>query len=157
MANTNSRYKRILIAVDDTDCSKNALEHSRYIVANEKAAVALIHVTENPAATNFGVDPLMGQQAVIVPPTLQIQEESALKLLEEVKTSISDIASDISIFHRVGVPRQEILSLSIEWEADLIIMGTHGRRGIDHLISGSVSESVLRRATCPVLIIPGKC
>lgn len=110
-----------------------------------------------PSPSNYGVDPLMGQQAVIVPQTLQIQEENAQMLLEEVKESLKDIADDISCFHRTGSPRQEILAVSIEWGADLIIMGTHGRTGFDHFISGSVSESVLRRANCPVLIIPGKC
>ena len=152
-----SKYKRVLIAIDDTECSKKALEHGRYIVQKEAATVALVHVTENPSPSNYGVDPLMGQQAVIVPQTLQIQEENAQMLLEEVKESLKDIADDISCFHRTGSPRQEILAVSIEWGADLIIMGTHGRTGFDHFISGSVSESVLRRANCPVLIIPGKC
>lgn len=157
MSSTDPKYKRVLIAIDDTECSKKALEHGRYIVQKEGAIVALVHVTENPSPSNYGVDPLMGQQAVIVPQTMHIQEENALLLLEEVKESLRDITDDITCFHRTGSPRQEILSVSIEWDADLIVMGTHGRTGFDHFISGSVSESVLRRANCPVLIIPGKC
>ncbi len=157
MDQIESKYKRILIAVDDSECSKKALDHSRYIVAKEHASIALVHVTESPSPSNYGVDPLMAQQAVIVPQTMQIQEENAKKLLEEISESLQDIASDITCFHRIGVPRNEILTVSIEWNADLIVMGTHGRKGFDHFISGSVSESVLRRANCPVLIIPGKC
>jgi nucleotide-binding universal stress UspA family protein len=51
-------------------------------------------------------------------------------------------------------PQDEILAVAEECKADLIILGTHGRTGFDHFISGSVSESVARKSKCPVLIIP---
>ncbi|HEY0769691.1 MAG TPA: universal stress protein, partial [Sphingobacteriaceae bacterium] len=55
---------------------------------------------------------------------------------------------------KIGNPRDEILITADEWNADLIIVGTHGRTGFDHFISGSVAEGVARKAKCPVLIIP---
>lgn len=157
MEQKNLPYKRILLAVDDTECSKKALEHALYFAVMDGVSLALVHVSENPTPTNYGVDPLMGQQAVIVPETMQIQEESARQLLHDIKSSLPAQVGEVVCLHRMGTPRQEILEAAQEWEADLIVMGTHGRTGFDHFISGSVSESVLRRATCPVLVVPGKC
>ena len=59
-------------------------------------------------------------------------------------------------FHKMGHPKDEILLTADEWNADIIILGTHGRTGFDHFLSGSVAEKVVRRAKCPVLIIPNK-
>lgn len=160
MEQINPKYKRILIAVDDTECSKKALEHAIYFASmGDDVLLALVHVTENPTPSNYGVDPLMGQQAILVPESMHLQEAAALQLLEEIKNNLeaTKAIGEIACFHRTGIPRQEILATSIEWDADLIVMGTHGRTGFDHFISGSVSESVLRRATCPVLVVPGKC
>lgn len=159
MEQIKPKYERILIAVDDTECSKKAVDHATYFASMPGARLALVHVTENPTPSNYGVDPLMGQQAIIVPESMHIQETAALQLLEEMKYELesSSTIKEIACFHRTGTPRQEILAVSQEWEADLIVMGTHGRTGFDHFISGSVSESVLRRATCPVLVVPSKC
>lgn len=150
-------YNRILIAIDDTECSRKALEHGKRFAVLNQAMIALVHVTEPISPTSYGVDPLMGQQSIIVPQSLQMQEENAKLLLDEIEQSLRGSVKEIYSFHRVGTPRQEILAVAVEWEADLIVMGTHGRTGFDHFISGSVSESVLRRASCPVLVVPGKC
>lgn len=150
-------YKRILIAVDDTECSRKALEHGKRFATLNNAVIGLVHVTEPATPSNYGVDPLMGQQAIIVPQTIHMQEENAQSLLDEIEASLKYSFSEIYSFHRTGTPRQEILAVAVEWNADLIVMGTHGRTGFDHFISGSVSESVLRRASCPVLVVPGKC
>ena len=61
---------------------------------------------------------------------------------------------EIKNYIRVGKAQDEILAVAEEYKADLIILGTHGRTGLDHFISGSVSESVARKAKCPVMIIP---
>ncbi|MEC3880398.1 universal stress protein [Parapedobacter sp. 10938] len=149
-------YNRILIATDDSECSKKALEHGYSLAKTMGASVALIHVIEPAAPTNYGADPLMGQQPIIVPETTEIQEENAKSMLDEISKGFEDL-KEVFTFNRIGNPKQEILTVASEWAADLIIMGTHGRTGFDHFISGSVSESVTRRASCPVLVVPGKC
>jgi len=151
-----ANYTRILIATDDSECSKKALQHGHRIAKLMDASVALIHVIEPAAPTNYGADPLMGQQPIIVPETTEIQEESSKSMLSEISKQFDDV-KEVFTFSRVGSPKQEILTVADEWAADLIIMGTHGRTGFDHFISGSVSESVMRRANCPVLVVPGKC
>jgi nucleotide-binding universal stress UspA family protein len=55
---------------------------------------------------------------------------------------------------RMGDPRDMILQQAAQTRADMIVMGTHGRRGFEHLVLGSVAESVTRYATCPVLVVP---
>jgi len=156
MNNISGAYKRILIAVDDSDCSKKALKHAVMLAKNMDSYLGLVHVTEPVTPANYGADPLLGQQAILIPETNAIQEANGLALLQQIKEDLSEF-HQVSIFNRIGVPRQEILNVAEEWEADLIVMGTHGRTGFDHFISGSVSESVLRRASCPVLVVPGKC
>ena len=60
----------------------------------------------------------------------------------------------MSAVTKIGRAQDEILSVADDCKADMIILGTHGRTGFDHFISGSVSESVSRKAKCPILIIP---
>jgi len=151
-----AKYNRILIATDDSECSKKALQHGHSLAKIMGASVALIHVIEPAAPTNYGADPLMGQQPIVIPETTEIQEENSRNMLDEISKGFED-AKEVFTFSRIGSPKQEILSVANEWAADLIIMGTHGRTGFDHFISGSVSESVTRRAPCPVLVVPSKC
>lgn len=150
------KYQRILIAADDSECSKKALQHGYELARLMDSSVALIHVIEPASPANYGADPLMGQQPLIIPETTEIQEENSKKLLDEISTGFGDV-KEVFTFSRIGTPKQEILAVANEWSADLIIMGTHGRTGFDHFISGSVSESVIRKASCPVLVVPSKC
>lgn len=151
-----TKYQRILIATDDSECSKKALQHGYALAKTMESSVALIHVIEPASPTNYGADPLMGQQPIIIPETTEIQEENSKRLLDDISKEFHDV-KEVFTFSRIGTPKQEILTVASEWAADLIIMGTHGRTGFDHFISGSVSESVIRRASCPVLVVPGKC
>ena len=52
-----------------------------------------------------------------------------------------------------GFPKKEIVKIAREWEADLIVMGTHGRGGLQHLLVGSVAESVIKHAGVPVMVV----
>lgn len=62
-------------------------------------------------------------------------------------------AVDATSFLRIGNPVEEILKFASENSVDLIVMGTHGRSGIEHLLAGSVTERVVRTSQCPVLTI----
>src|SRR5690606_414625 len=118
------------------------------------AHVALLNVMDPPSATYSG-DPLLGQQPLVIPEIINIQEEASRSMLERYG-SIWDSEKELVTFSKVGNPRIEILATAEEWKADLIILGTHGRTGFDHFISGSVAEGVARRSVCPVLIVPNK-
>lgn len=150
------QYKRILIAVDHTSCCKTALQHGYSLALANQSVIALVHVNEPISPTTFTTDPVLGQQPVIIPENMVYEEEEHNRLLLESYCEELKGISEIFTFIRTGMPREEILSVAEEWNADLIVVGNHKKTGLDHLLSGSVSQSVARKASCPVLIIP-KC
>ncbi|NGM62016.1 universal stress protein [Sphingobacterium sp. SGG-5] len=150
-----SKFKRILLAVDDTPCSHKVIEYAKDLVS-ETTTVALITVIPPTSPASYGADPLLGQQPIVVPEVSEIQVQTAQEYLDGLSESFTN-AQEIFTFSKVGNIREEILDLSQEWSADLIVMGSNGRSGFDWFISGSVSESVIRKSHCPVLVIPSKC
>ncbi|MEO8794541.1 MAG: universal stress protein [Daejeonella sp.] len=147
--------KKILIAVEDSIYSDIAVNYGLALARKLGAEVALVHVNEIPSATPYIADPMLNETSFMMPEMMNIQEEASQKLFER----ITNQAGEGIVFHKyskIGTPKVEILATAEECNADLIILGTHGRTGFDHFISGSVSESVIRKSKCPVLIIPNK-
>lgn len=151
---TTTLFQRILIAIDDTTFSEKATRIGFSMAKSLNARVALINVMSSPS-TSYTGDPLLGQQPLVLPEIAQMQEEASKSILERYG-SLWEGEHELTTFSQVGNPRVEILAAAEEWEADLIILGTHGRTGFDHFISGSVAEGVARRSLCPVLIVPNK-
>lgn len=140
-----ARIQRILAPLDFSDCSLDALEYAIFVAKTFDAALTVQHVLE-PVA--FGLDF-----------TLRHVEERRQQR-KQVESWLSDLASSLDaqglrVTHVVaaGEPADTILARSQEQRCDLIVMGTHGRRGVSHLVSGSVAEGVLRKAGCPVLTV----
>ncbi|MBD1426838.1 universal stress protein [Sphingobacterium arenae] len=150
------RFNRILLAVDDTPCTAKAIDYAKDLVREFRSSLALVTVVPPTSPANYGADPLLGQQPIVVPEVSEIQQESAQRFLESIAADFEG-AQEVFLFNEVGNVRDEILNTATEWTADLIVMGSNGRTGFEHFISGSVSESVIRKASCPVLVIPGKC
>ncbi len=147
------KLKKILIAVEDSPYSDKATEYGFSLARQMGASVALVHVNEMPVAMPYAADPLMNEQPVIMPELLHAQEEGSQNLLDRISTKLGE-GITMFTFNKIGNPKAEILATAEEWDADIIILGTHGRTGFDHFISGSVAESVVRKAKCPILIIP---
>ncbi|HLR00943.1 MAG TPA: universal stress protein [Sphingobacterium sp.] len=152
-----SIFTRILLAVDDTKCSEKAITYAKDIVNRLQPHLAIITVVPPTSPSTYGSDPILGQQPVVVPEISGIQLEGALEYLKEVSKNFETSAKDVTLFNKIGSVRDEILTTAEEWGCDLIVMGSNGRTGFNHLLSGSVSESVIRKAKCPVLVIPGNC
>lgn len=153
---SNRKFNRILLAVDDTPCSHKAIEYAKDLVTEFKSTLALITVVPPTSPASYGADPLLGQQPIIIPEVSEIQQRSAQDYLDSIAAEFSG-AAEVFTFNKIGSVREEILTTAQEWTADLIIIGSNGRTGFEHFISGSVSESIIRKATVPVLVIPGKC
>ena len=151
---TISNFQRILIAIDDSASSEKAAQYGFHLAHVMHASVALLNVMDPPTATYSG-DPLLGQQPLVMPEIAEMQEEASRSVLEKYSTYWKS-EKELVTYSKIGNPRVEILATAEEWKADLIILGTHGRTGFDHFISGSVSEGVARRSLCPVLIVPSK-
>ena len=146
---------KILIAVEDSQYSARATEYGIDLAKKLGAEIALLHVNELPVATPYVADPLMNEPPIMMPEMVHAQEDASKKLLNKIAESIAE-ETTVYTFHKIGNPKDEILNTAEEWDADMIILGTHGRTGLDHFISGSVAEKVARKAHCPVLIIPNK-
>ena len=137
--------ERILVPVDFSDCSLDALEYAAVVAQQAKASLMLLHVLE---PVSYGLDFTLGHSL-----TREQVRETWTKRLEELAASLRVRQVPVESQLRGGVPADSILDSARTLPCDIIVMGTHGRRGISHVISGSVAEAVLRKALCPVLTV----
>ena len=137
--------ERILVPVDFSDCSLDALEYAAVVAQQAKASLMLLHVLE---PVSYGLDFTLGHSR-----TREQVRETWTKRLEELASSLKMTDIPVAFQLRGGHPADSILDSARTLPCDLIVMGTHGRRGISHVISGSVAEAVLRKALCPVLTV----
>jgi nucleotide-binding universal stress UspA family protein len=140
-------YKNILIAVDGSDCSKNAAQKGIELANQLSASVMLLCVVDmTNAISSTSVNGIIDTEMI------QAFKDEAERVVKELagKTS-ADMITTLTI---EGIPQYEIRNVARSKKADMIIMGTHGRTGLRHLVMGSVAEYVIRHATIPVLVIP---
>jgi nucleotide-binding universal stress UspA family protein len=139
------RLERILVPVDFSDCSLDALEYAVVVAQQAKASLMLLHVLE---PVSYGLDFTLSHVR-----TREHVRESWTKRLQELTSSHqhSHVAMEFQL--RGGLPADSILDSAQTLPCDLIVMGTHGRRGISHALSGSVAEAVLRKSHCPVIAV----
>jgi nucleotide-binding universal stress UspA family protein len=154
-------FEKILIAVDDSKYSYHAAEYGFALAKKLKSSVALVHINEFPISITMTGDPIMGNTGMlgntgmIMPEVMDIQKQNSEELIEKIK---NELAGDLTVEQHIltGDITQEIIELAKNCNASLIVMGTHGRTGFNHFISGSVAENVTRHAKCPVLIVPNQ-
>jgi nucleotide-binding universal stress UspA family protein len=137
--------ERILVPVDFSDCSLDALEYAVVVAQQAKASLKLLHVLE---PVSYGLDFTLGHSR-----TREQVRESWTKRLAELAASHQHSHVPVESQLRGGLPADSILDSARTLPCDLIVMGTHGRRGISHTLSGSVAEAVLRKALCPVIAV----
>jgi nucleotide-binding universal stress UspA family protein len=137
--------ERILVPVDFSDCSLDALDYAAMVAQQAKASVMLLHVLE---PVSYGLDFDLGHFR-----SREDVRESWTKRLEQLAATHQQPHMPIEYRLRGGFPADSILDAAKTLPCDLIVMGTHGRRGISHTISGSVAEAVLRKAHCPVIAV----
>jgi len=145
-------YARILAAVDGSEPSMRAYREAMRLAADQHAVLRVAHVIDLGLALVPWAD-----GAVIDYDALETAlRESGARILEaavaEARTTGSE-AETVLLETDVDNPAAEILTEATRWGADLIVMGTHGRHGLAHLILGSVAEGVVRRASVPVLLL----
>lgn len=137
----------ILVAVDFEEASKQALVAAQAIAAGLHAPIALVHVYRVPLYTYAVLEP------VPVPPPIP-----ALDIEAAARESLDEFARSFGVppefaLVREGDPVDEILAAARETNARMIALGTHGRRGLSHVLLGSVAEQVVRRSSVPVLTV----
>ena len=139
------RIEKILCPVDFSDFSIRGFEYAHSLAKHYSAKLCLEHVVE-PLA----LDPrsLSGMDNV----WRQLSDNAKMRL-EELSGTHPKNGVRPELVVRFGFISQAILALAKESGADLIVMGTHGRSGLDRVVMGSVTEKVLRKANCPVLVV----
>jgi universal stress protein A len=144
--------KRILVPVDFSPNSLSALDYAVEFAKPFKASVAVLFVVE-PIA--YAMPDFAGGAAVIGG-LLDQQQRSARTQLRRLEERYAKRRIALRALLQTGSAYQAIADTAKQTKADLIVMGTHGRTGLSHLLLGSVAERVVRAATCPVLTLhPG--
>jgi nucleotide-binding universal stress UspA family protein len=137
--------RRILVPVDFSDCSLEALEYAAWLAQRSGASLSLLHVLE---PISYGLDFTLSHE----PKREEMRARVTQRLAGFVEALAgAKIAADSHV--RGGLPADSILDSARTLPADVIVMGTHGRRGLSHLLSGSVTEAVLRQSRCPVMTV----
>jgi universal stress protein A len=144
------QVSKILVPIDFSKCASAALAHALSLASQLGASIEALHVAEVP---EFKSEPRIAGGAGTT--TLR---EYALEIAKaELETFLSAFpAADrakIAVKLEAGKPRDAVLARAKDTKADLIVMGTHGRTGRVHSLAGSVAESVVRMAPCPVLTV----
>ena len=148
--------KKILVPTDFSEPTREVMEYALMLARSFSAKLLLLNVhqvipiTEAVTWLEMGVPP--------VPETglWEQLKEAAEKQMARLKELYQDAGVDLEARVIEGVPFVEIIRFADREKADLIVMGSHGRTGVRHLLMGSVAEKVSHKATCPVLVIKPK-
>lgn len=145
--------KKILVPVDFSKFSLNALRAAVDISRIRDAALTVLHVTEDPSLPDT-----QGQASVVYANWQAVRNELQQESQKELEAMISEADADQNVKKLFiwGDPANEILRLTDSDNYDLIVMSTHGRTGLSRLLMGSVAEQVIRHAPCPVFVVRGK-
>ena len=141
--------RTILVPTDFSDCAAVAVRYAKELAEKFGSAVHLLHVIPDSAFV---------LPEAIVPPVMQVPDISDLKA--QTDSSLQAAVAQFGLANlkiecesRLGSPADEIVAAAKDANADLIVIGTHGRSAIAHFLLGSVVDKVVRHAHCPVLTV----
>jgi universal stress protein A len=140
--------RRILAPTDFSELSKQGLKSALELAEAFGAKLLLLHVVEPPPYPVEGIVPSHLGATMLDDLERQATNDLA-QMLSETQASKMDVARRVV----VGIPYRKIVDVAEEEKIDLIVMTTHGRTGLSHLMMGSVAEKIVRTAPCPVLTI----
>lgn len=140
--------RRILVPVDFSDPSRKALKTAVALAQRFSSRLAVAHVTRRNRPDSHIVAEQLGM-------TFDTRRAGRAELMEFIER---EVPGDLQPTRLVvdGVPFDEIAKAAKAWEADLIIIATHGYTGLKHVLLGSTTERVVRHAPCPVLVVRGR-
>jgi nucleotide-binding universal stress UspA family protein len=141
-------FENILTAIDFSENSEHAFEYALMLATQFQAELTILHVINEPVdLRGFYVPHISFEQ-------LEKEiEEGAQKMMEKFcQTKLVNFTNYKTAIVS-GIPYEEIIKKAEDIAASLIVLGTHGRTGLDHIIFGSTAERVVRSSSCPVLTI----
>lgn len=140
--------KTILVPTDFSDYAEYAYKWALGLAANCNAKVVLFHATPTMSHLAFPESVYYPDLARMEPELIVDAEKRVTEFAAKKGTSSVPVETRVSL----GEPMWEICRMAEHEHADLIVMGTHGRTGLSHVVLGSVAERVVRHASCPVLV-----
>lgn len=145
-------YKRILVPIDGSDTANLGMKEAIRLAKNTGAKIKLLHVVDEAVTLHYAEAPTY---------SIQLQrrlEKQGARILEKAKRAASKqgISVSTAMDKKFAPVADTIVEGAKKWPADVIVLGTHGRRGISRLVMGSDAESIVRTAPVPVLLINSK-
>lgn len=137
-------YDKILLPTDGSEGMERVIEHTARLARHHGATIHAVHVVDTATMSRMPME--TSWEAV----SGMLREEGE-RALDQVRTVAGDVPVEGAMTE--GVPSQEIVDYAESHDIDLIVMGTHGRGGLDRLLLGSVAERVIRTAPVPVMTI----
>ncbi|MDR3749187.1 MAG: universal stress protein [Acidobacteriota bacterium] len=137
---------KILVGIDDSKFSADVSKAVATQFRSEKTEIRVLHVLQ-PIA------PAPPQMAPGYAPELDGQKKPARELVEQIAKELRGAGFKVDTAVEVGDIRETIIDAAADWGADLIVVGSHGQRGIQRFLLGSVAEFVARHAKCSVEIV----
>ncbi|ARB93739.1 universal stress protein [Legionella longbeachae] len=140
-------YKQIMIAVDGSKASSLALKEAIELAKNQNSKLCVIHIVD----TLYEGD--VDREAFV-----ELIRKQGQEVLNSIKKKLSRVKIEFEMKLTELTPSksqiaEKLVDEASAWSADLIIIGTHGRRGIQHILTGSVAEEVIRISKIPVLLV----
>lgn len=138
-------FQKLLIAVDESPIAARAVDVAMDLAKSLHAQVALVHVIDP--------SPIYAAEAGMPSDELAVlAERDGTRLMADLRARLP---ADVHVLQFLpwGQPGPEIAKAAKEWGADLVVIGSHGRRGLTRALVGSVAEAVMRHAPCPVLVV----
>ncbi|MFB6141052.1 MAG: universal stress protein [Halosimplex sp.] len=155
---TDSAYSNILIPTDGSSLARRALEETLTVASLTDATIHVLFVVDDARIAEVASE--SGTDAVTfdgdVDALFERYESLGGHALDDLQDAATDRGVAVTATIQKGLPRDEILAYVDESDIDLVVMGTHGRRGLERSVLGSTTESVLRRASVPVLAVHGE-
>ena len=142
------RIKRIIAATDLEECATRALDHAKILARRFDAEITMVHAVPVYAS----VEPIPLGGGYIAPDSDAEQQAAATALREYQRTHLASETASAPVLE-AGDPALAILATSRSREGDLVVMGTHARRGISRALLGSVAEQVIAESDIPVLTV----
>jgi nucleotide-binding universal stress UspA family protein len=140
------KVQKVLVPIDFSDHASQALRWGASLAERYGAQILLLHVIPETVEE----DAMHGSawEQVIIDLTVQVEAQ-----LDEIAVKDLRVRLPVDVKVAVGKPAEEILRVAREESVDLIVMGTHGRTGLHHILLGSTAETVLHTAPCPVFTV----
>ena len=140
--------KSILFPTDFSNGARAAMDHAISLARDYKAKLILLYVVQDISIAEWYIPSSLSATELV-----EDMQKSAWQEMNKWAEEVSSKVGDVEKLIVRGAPFVEIIKTAREKKADMIVIGTHGRTGIDHILFGSTAEKVVRKAPCPVLTV----